>query len=351
MPPPSKIASGASRRGRSNSSAAGKKRSSSQIGAPLPPTKRSCSTSPTEAGNDALSNRVHRRVVLRDYGKPIYKASSRSALLAAFEGSIEGHESLRKAGFLHRDISINNLMINEDDGNHSWPSFLIDLDLAIKVQREAALGARGKTGTRAFMAIGALLGEQHSFMHDFESFFWVLFWICIHYKGPDEGRAVPRFEEWNYVDTEELAELKKGQVSHEGDFIRTAEENFTPYYQPLIPWVNRLRKAVFPNGGRWEKDETELGSTGMLPDIYYGVVLGGERVPDGECPQRGQWCDLSSGSKSHLCSSCCRDRDGAIRYFHFVDSDSEADDESSIPSKSESGFESISEQVNAVTET
>ncbi|KAL8303375.1 hypothetical protein RB601_003674 [Gaeumannomyces tritici] len=258
MPPPSKIASGASRRGRSNSSAAGKKRSSSQIGAPLPPTKRSCSTSPTEAGNDALSNRVHRRVVLRDYGKPIYKASSRSALLAALEGSIEGHESLRKAGFLHRDISINNLMINEDDGNHSWPSFLIDLDLAIKVQREAASGARGKTGTRAFMAIGALLGEQHSFMHDLESFFWVLFWICIHYKGPDEGRAVPRFEKWNYVDTEELAELKKGQVSHEGDFIRTTEENFTPYYQPLIPWVNRLRKAVFPNGGRWEKDETEL---------------------------------------------------------------------------------------------
>jgi hypothetical protein len=33
-------------------------------------------------------------------------------------------------------------------------------------------GARGKTGTRAFMAIGVLLDdEQHSFMHDLESFF------------------------------------------------------------------------------------------------------------------------------------------------------------------------------------
>lgn len=206
-----------------------------------------------------LPNRVHRRVILRDYGKPIYKASSRVALLAALESCIEGHQSLHNAGFLHRDISINNLMINEDDENPSQRAFLIDLDLAIRTQREGASGAKGKTGTRAFMAIGALLGnEQHSFMHDLESFFWVLFWICIHCNGPDEGRVVPRFEKWNYVDTEELAELKKGQVSHEGDFIRAAEENFTSYYRPLTPWVNRLRKAVFPNGGRWEREDRAL---------------------------------------------------------------------------------------------
>jgi hypothetical protein len=126
------------------SSTAGVKRSSSHTGAPLPPGKRSCSASPTKAGSNALPNQVHWRVILRDYGKPIYKASSRAALLDALEGCIEGHESLRKAGLLHRDISINNFMINEDDDNPSWPSFLIDLDLAIKEQREAASGARGR---------------------------------------------------------------------------------------------------------------------------------------------------------------------------------------------------------------
>jgi hypothetical protein len=58
-----------------------------------------------------------------------------------------------------RDISINNLMINEDNDNPSWLAFVIDLDLAIKESREAALGAKAKTGTRPFKAIGALLGE------------------------------------------------------------------------------------------------------------------------------------------------------------------------------------------------
>ncbi|KAK7398512.1 hypothetical protein QQX98_012105 [Neonectria punicea] len=257
--PRNNIASGVSREGRSSTSAS-RKRSSSQTGAPLPSSKRSCSVSPTKAVS-TLPNRVHRRVILRDYGMPIYKASSRTALLAAFERCIEGHESLHKAGFLHRDISVNNLMINEDDDNPSWPSFLIDLDLAIKESREAASGAKGKTGTRAFMAIGALLGEQHSFMHDLESFFWVLFWICIHYDGPDKSRAVPRFEKWNYVeDPEELAGMKLGVVAKEAIFMKTISDNFTPHYEPLIPLLNGLRKLVYPQDKPWEREDEKLYS-------------------------------------------------------------------------------------------
>ncbi|KAH9208735.1 hypothetical protein DL95DRAFT_311291, partial [Leptodontidium sp. 2 PMI_412] len=87
------------------------------------------------------------------------------------KGCIKGHESLPKAGFLYRDISINNLMINKDEENPYWPSFLIDLDLGIKESRRGASGAKGKTGTMAFMAIEALLDEQYSFMHDLESIF------------------------------------------------------------------------------------------------------------------------------------------------------------------------------------
>jgi hypothetical protein len=90
------------------------------------------------------------------------------------------------------------------------------------------------------MAIGVLLDdEQHSFMHDLVTFFWVLFWICVHYDGQQE-RIVPSFDKWNYLDTEELAGSKKGVVDDERDFLKTAQTNFTPYYQPLIPCVNKL---------------------------------------------------------------------------------------------------------------
>jgi hypothetical protein len=152
-------------------------------------------------------------------------------------------------------------MMNEDKSNPSWSSFLIDLDLAIKAKRENASGALNKTGTRPFMAIGRHYGEKPTFMHDLESFFWLLFWICIHYTGPNgEGRVIPRFEKWNYADMEELAEIKKGMMAHEGDFLKMASEHFTPYYQPLIPWVNKLRRLVFPNGERWGKDDLKFYS-------------------------------------------------------------------------------------------
>lgn len=96
------------------------------------------------------------------------------------------------------------------------------------------------------MAIGALYGEPHSFMHDLESFFWVLFWICIHCDGLDEKgkvkrRVVPQYENWNYADTRALAITKKGLVVDEGDFNEVTA-GFTTTFRPLAPCIRDLRQ-------------------------------------------------------------------------------------------------------------
>lgn len=83
----------------------------------------------------------------------------------------------------------------EDDGS------LIDLDLAIKLDRTEPSGAPSKTGTKVFMAIGALYSEEHNYMHDLESFFRVLFWLCLHWNGPGCKRSKTEYELWNYKDT------------------------------------------------------------------------------------------------------------------------------------------------------
>ena len=95
-------------------------------------------------------------------------------------------------------------------------------------------------------------------MYDLESFFWVLFWVCIHYEGPARERIVPSFDKWNYMGTTELAEVKKGVISDEEDFLRKMEENFTAYYQPLTQLVNKLRRITFPGGARWKKEDAGL---------------------------------------------------------------------------------------------
>ncbi|EQL36688.1 hypothetical protein BDFG_02044 [Blastomyces dermatitidis ATCC 26199] len=135
----------ASNRGRaSQSSGIGRKRSSDCVDTvfPPPPSKRTQSTSPMKRPAGSPLNRVHRRVIVQDYGKPIYESSSRVALLVGMEGCIVGYESLySSARLIQSDISPRNLLINENEDNPSWRSFLIDLDLAIRTKRDGFLGA------------------------------------------------------------------------------------------------------------------------------------------------------------------------------------------------------------------
>ncbi|OJD20493.1 hypothetical protein ACJ73_08168 [Blastomyces percursus] len=162
----------------------------------LPPSKRMQSHHPS------FPNRVHRRVVVQDYRKPIYKASSRVSLFAALEGCINGYASLHRAGILQSDISPNNLMVNEDADCPSWKAFIIDLDLAIK-EDEKALRER-----EARPAHEPLWRSEFS---------------------------------WNFMDTEELANMKIGVISEDDKFLKTTTEYLTEDYQLLIPHVNKLR--------------------------------------------------------------------------------------------------------------
>lgn len=226
-------------------------------GSQMPSSKQS-----TAASSKKARNRIHRRIILRDSGKPIYEASSRMTLLEALEGCIEGHEALLKVGVLHRDISKNNLVINEDEKNPSWGSFLIDLDMAIKAQPDGSSGSNQKAGTTAYMAIGLLASQEHTYMHDLESFFWVLLHICIYYGERGELIGSSRFEDWDDMDDEQLAEAKWAIVHDEKGLLEMAEGSFTSYYRPLIPWVSRLRREVFPNGMMW---------TSLEPMLYFAM--------------------------------------------------------------------------------
>ncbi|KAF1353028.1 hypothetical protein EJ07DRAFT_168594 [Lizonia empirigonia] len=184
-----------------------RKRSSSCTNVSMPPSKRTCSSSLTKP---ATANCIHRRVIERDDGEPIYKVSLEYILLA---------------------------------DNSSWTAFLINLDLANQEGRVEASGARGKTGTRVSMAIRVLLDdEQHSFMHDLGSFFWVLSWVCIHYDGQQE-RVVKWLDKWNYLDADELAGSKRGVVDDEQDFLKTAR---------------RLHRKVFSSGESWRVPSRQM---------------------------------------------------------------------------------------------
>ncbi|KAI9780107.1 MAG: hypothetical protein M1816_003162, partial [Peltula sp. TS41687] len=165
------------------------------------------------------------------------------------------HESaLKKSSILHRDVSLGNVLLDEDESD----GFLNDWDLAVDITRPKASGAPGKTGTKAFMAIDALRGDPHSFMHDLESFFWVLFWICIYYEGPNkERKPIEMFEEWNYQSPEIVADLKWALVQPK-NFKARLSHYTTDYCRPMIPLVTKLWEEVFPQGRNYEYEDKTL---------------------------------------------------------------------------------------------
>lgn len=99
--------------------------------------------------------------------------------------SVVHHDLFEKAGVLHRDISIGNLMVDASDPSQG---VLIDLDFAARVG-EHGNPSDGETfppaGTVNFRAFDLLTPEKPLkayYRHDLESFLYTLLWIQMHYR-------------------------------------------------------------------------------------------------------------------------------------------------------------------------
>ena len=122
----------------------------------------------------------------------------------------------------------------------------------------AASGAP-KADKRAFAAIGVLVDKPHSFMHDLESFFWVLCWVCHHWTGPGkETHEMTNTKRWVLEPAREVADLKRCLVDDESYFNWEVYISCTPYCEHLIPCLRELRKIVFPEGRRWATEDAGL---------------------------------------------------------------------------------------------
>lgn len=90
-------------------------------------------------------------------------------------------DSLEKAGYRHRDISVGNVMIYQDRG------FLIDFDMSqqIKYMNQGKPRAVEHTGTWQFISAARLEdpAASHLLVDDMESLFWVLLWLALHHSS------------------------------------------------------------------------------------------------------------------------------------------------------------------------
>ncbi|KAG6023351.1 hypothetical protein E4U40_004000 [Claviceps sp. LM458 group G5] len=111
-------------------------------------------------------DRVLRVLTVTPLGRPLKKFESILELLECIRDAIKVHRSLyMESGILHGDISVRSIIITEPAKADGYKGMLIDLDLAHDITKGPS-GTRHRTGTIEFMAIGVLLGQQHTYRHD-----------------------------------------------------------------------------------------------------------------------------------------------------------------------------------------
>jgi len=214
---------------------------------------------------DRISTRIlmSRGKVIDDFANPI-------ELLLAMRDAVRGHWSLLIDGrFLHRDISVNNIIITmpsypRDDG---FEGFLIDLDHAISTDETARrVGVPERTGTFEFMSIDALRGHwdfQHTYYDDLQSFMWVFVWLIVK-----DRNNCPEVRMWSNYNPKVTADIKAQQISSEMEFKYRFSEWFDGGLGDSVGQAaNALRRAL-----QWPVDRHDLEKEEVRTRLYKSVI-------------------------------------------------------------------------------
>ncbi|KAI0792916.1 hypothetical protein C8Q75DRAFT_731483 [Abortiporus biennis] len=131
---------------------------------------------------------VHYRLLIRQLGTPLKEYCNSRMLCYYILLALLGHEGAFKAGVLHRDVSPNNIMIDEAPENIGEEAFLLDWDLCRYVDElDDGPTQKNRSGTWAF--ISSLLlkypSKQHELADDLESFVHILHWFCLRFHAHD----------------------------------------------------------------------------------------------------------------------------------------------------------------------
>jgi serine/threonine protein kinase len=139
----------------------------------------------------SFDNRIFSYLIISPPGRPINEFKSVREFLEACRDFIKAHRSLYYDGkILHRDISENNIIVTDAEGEGDPRGILINLDLAKELDSDPS-GARHRTGTMEFMAIEVLEGRAYTYRHDLKSFFYVFLWVIIRY-GQETDKNLPK---------------------------------------------------------------------------------------------------------------------------------------------------------------
>ncbi|SZF05211.1 unnamed protein product [Blumeria hordei] len=222
-------------------------------------------------------NRWETVIAAKPFGRAIDEKTTPLELICGLRDAIKGHQSLyMDTKILHRDISMNNIILTDPERNDGCHGVLIDLDLAISLADDnCSESSKTLTGTMEFMAVGLLHqyaygtknGCFNTYRHDLESFFFVLISVCIRFGwGSEKSPHLGMLRKWYKGEAVDMYFCKLGAISN-ASFKMNTVDVFSTKFSCLKGLASTLQKILFDRtNGPW------LG-TDPCPQNLYNPIL------------------------------------------------------------------------------
>ncbi|KAF6760833.1 hypothetical protein DFP72DRAFT_777070, partial [Ephemerocybe angulata] len=146
---------------------------------------------PANFASDGFVNSTLARVILRRSGPTLEKFDSEIEAIAVVRDTIQGHCNMLTGGILHRNVTIDNIMIVR--GRGTLRSVIFDLDMALLAhpsERPPRCPA-GRMGSRLFMPVSVIRDYEEQgmvqlaqdYLDDLEVLFYVLTKLMLGFTG------------------------------------------------------------------------------------------------------------------------------------------------------------------------
>ncbi|KAJ3525599.1 hypothetical protein NMY22_g10504 [Coprinellus aureogranulatus] len=141
-------------------------------------------------------NRIWLRVVLKQYGRSLRHFTSELQAICALRDTLYAHCKLFEDKLvLHRDVSMQNILLGKPDAFPGTRGILIDFDMAVKADPRpiSSIQVDCRTGTRLYQSLSVLdsyaadsKATAHDYLDDLESYLYVLTHLMYGWAGPGQ---------------------------------------------------------------------------------------------------------------------------------------------------------------------
>ncbi|KAL1717186.1 hypothetical protein EV715DRAFT_203751 [Schizophyllum commune] len=205
-----------------------------------------------------LEVRQYRRVVLSTYGTPLGDFTSKSELLFGLLGGVEAHKNVyEKCGIIHGNINDKTVRLGDttDDCTGLRCGNLVGFESAFRKGERPTVAKGLESCSAPYMSIELLTRAAYVYaelQHDFEPFFYVLFFVCCLQDGPhgsmrsDINIMESDLGAWLSNDMKAVGRAKKDVmlIQRRDIFANFMDEHVHSYFEELKPVLWELRMAV-----------------------------------------------------------------------------------------------------------